>query len=374
MRFSTASYGEFNMTGMSQINLRNGEWLIRPSDPILITGATGFIGSRVVESLLGHGFHNLRCFARPSGNITRLETLRTASRETAQLEIVRGNLLSREDCMAATKGVAVVYHLAAGTGEKSFPDAFMNSVVTTRNLLDACVQHGCLKRFVSISSFAVYSNRNKPRGRILDESAPVEECPELRGEAYCYAKLKQDQIVEAYGKRQGIPYVLVRPGAVYGPGKAGITGRVGIGTFGIFLHMGGGNKIPFTYVDNCAEAIVLAGLVKGVDGEVFNVVDDDLPSSRRFLRLYKREVKHFRSIAVPRPFSYLFCYLWEKYSAWSHGQLPPVFNRARWHAEWKGNIPVNEKIKGSLGWRQRVSTAEGLKALFASRRQGNHHA
>ena len=85
-----------------------------------------------------------------------------------------------------------------------------------------------------------------------------------------------------------------RPGAVYGPGKAGITGRVGVGTFGIFLHLGAGNPIPLSYVDNCAEAIVLAGLVKGLDGEVFNVVDDDLPSSRRFLRLYKEQVKPLR--------------------------------------------------------------------------------
>jgi nucleoside-diphosphate-sugar epimerase len=342
--------------------------LIKEDEPVLITGATGFIGFKVVESLLRHGFKNLRCFVRPSGNLARLKALQTCAGATVRIEIVQGNLLSGDDCRTATQGAAVIYHLAAGTGEKSYPDAFMNSVVTSRNLLDACVQHRCLKRFVSISSFAVYSNRNKPGGRTLDETAPVELNPELRGEAYCYAKLRQDQLVEAYGKEQGIPYVLVRPGAVYGPGKAGITGRVGLGTFGIFLHLGGGNRIPFSYVENCADAIVLAGLVKGVDGEVFNVVDDDLPTSRQFLALYKREVKHFRSIPMPRPFSYLFCYFWEKYSAWSRGQLPPAFNRLAWHAYWKGSIPVNDKIKTRLGWRQRVPTAEGLKAMFASRR------
>jgi hypothetical protein len=53
--------------------------------------------------------------------------------------------------------------------------------------------------------------------------------------------------------------------------------------------MGGAKPVPLTYVDNCAEAIVLAGLVAGVDGQVFNVVDDDQPSSRRFLRLYKQQ-------------------------------------------------------------------------------------
>jgi nucleoside-diphosphate-sugar epimerase len=292
----------------------------------------------------------------------------------ARIQLIKGNLLYPEDCMSAAEGVAVVFHLAAGTGEKSFPDAFMNSVVTTRNLLDACVYHHSVKRFVNISSFAVYSNRNKPCGRKLDELAPVEERPELRGEAYCYAKLRQDQIVEEYGKTYGIPYVLVRPGTVYGPGKDGIPGRIGRDTFGVFLHMGGSNKIPFTYVENCAEAIVLAGLVQGVDGEIFNIVDDDLPSSRRFLRLYKREVKQFRSLYVPRSLSFLLCYLWEKYSAWSRGQLPPVFNRLAWHAYWKGSLYTNNKIKDRLGWCQKVPTAEGLKVSFESYRQTNQHA
>src|SRR5436309_12049290 len=274
-------------------------FIIGPDDPILITGVTGFIGSRLVESLLDRGFRNLRCFARPSSEVARVDALVRRGRDGAVVEVIKGNLLSREDCVTATKDVAVIFHLAAGRGEKSFPDAFMNSVVTTRNLLEASLRNTCLRRFVSISSFAVYTNAQKPRRRLLDESCPVEKRPELRGDAYCFAKVKQDEIVTEYGKRFGIPYVIVRPGYVYGPGHEGITNRVGIGTFGIFLHLGGSNTIPFTYVDNCVEAIVLAGLKKGVDGEVFNVMDDDLPSSRAFLRLYKRNVRRFTSIYVP---------------------------------------------------------------------------
>ena len=66
--------------------------------------------------------------------------------------------------------MAVIFHLAAGRGEKSFPDAFMNSVVTTQNLLEASMQHKCLRRFVNISSLKVYTNMQKPRYRLLDES------------------------------------------------------------------------------------------------------------------------------------------------------------------------------------------------------------
>jgi nucleoside-diphosphate-sugar epimerase len=262
--------------------------------------------------------------------------------------------------------VAVIYHLAAGTGEKSFPDAFMNSVLTTRNLLDAALGHGCLRRFVNVSSFAVYTNRNKPNRGLLDESCPIEAHPERRGEAYCYAKVKQDELVLGYGTKHGIPYVLVRPGSVYGPGQGGITGRVGSGAFGIFLHLGGRNVIPFTYVDNCADAIVLAGIRQGVDREILNVVDDDLPTSRQFLRLYKRHVRPFRSIPVPRLVSYLLCSAWEKYSGWSEGQLPPVFNRRAWHAYWKGSRYTNAKLKALLGWAPGVTTAEGLRRYFES--------
>ena len=348
-------------------------FIIRSDDPILVTGATGFIGLKVVEGLLNHGFLKVRALARSSGKVARLEAI-AARYKRARVEVLRGNLLSQEDCISATKDVAVIFHLAAGSGEKSFPDAYMNSVVTTRNLLEASLRHTCPQRFVNISSFAVYANTRKPRWRLLDESSPVEKHPERRGDAYCFAKVKQDEIVIEYGKRFGIPYVIVRPGSVYGPGKEAITGRVGIGTFGVFLHLGGSNTIPFTYVDNCAEAIVLAGVKQGVDGEVFNVVDDDLPSSRQFLRLYKRHVRRFGSIYVPHAASYALCYLWEKYSHWSKGQLPPVFNRSRWYAEWKKTRYSNEKVKTRLGWTPKVSINEGLRRYFEGCRERTLHA
>jgi nucleoside-diphosphate-sugar epimerase len=346
--------------------------IIGPDDRILVTGASGFIGTRVVEGLLDRGFRNLACFARPSSDLARLETIVKAQPRSVRIEILKGNLLSRADCEAACEGAAVIFHLAAGTGEKSFPDAFMNSVVTTRNLLEASIKCARLKRLVLVSSFTVYTNRQKSRR--LDESCPVEARPDLRGDAYCFAKIKQEELVAEYGRNFGVPYVVVRPGSVYGPGKQQITGRVGIGTFGIFLHLGGSNTIPFTHVDNCAEAIVLAGLVRGVDSEVFNVVDDDLPSSRQFLRQYRKNVTRFKSIYVPHFVSHGLCYLWESYSQRSKGQLPRTFNRRRWHAEWRKTRYSNEKLKSRLGWTPKMPTAEGLQYYFQSWAEGARSA
>jgi len=346
-------------------------FIIAPDDRILVTGAAGFIGRRVVESLVARGFRNLICFARPSSDLAEIEATVKRRPLGVRIEIFKGNLLCCADCEAACKDVAVILHLAAGIGEKSVPDAFMNSVVTTRNLLDASLRYARLQRFVLVSSFSVYTNRQK--SRCLDELCPTEEHPELRGEAYCYAKVKQEEIVAEYGRNFGIPYVVVRPGSVYGEGSE-VTGRVGVSTFGIFLHLGGSNAIPFTYVENCAEAITLAGLVKGVDGDVFNVVDDDVPSSRQFLRQYKKNVRRFTSVYVPHALSHVLCYLWEKYSHWSKGQLPPAFNSRRWYAEWKQTRYSNEKLKLKLGWVPRVSTEEGLRRYFKSCGQGELHA
>ena len=104
------------------------------------------------------------------------------------------------------------------------------------------------------------------------------------------------------------------------------------------------------------------------------MVDDDLPTSRHFLRLYKRNVGWFWSIYVPHIVSYALCDMWERYSRWSEGQLPPVFTAKGWHVYWKKTRYSNAKLKQCLGWRQSVPTSEALRRYFASCRPKGPHA
>lgn len=342
----------------------SAKWISDPEDLILVTGANGFIGTSLIKRLQDMGFQNIRCFVRPSGDLSQL----AKTVDTGKLEIVHGNLLHLQDCEVATSDVSIVYHLAAGI-EKTFAGSFMNSVVTTRNLLDSVLGSGNLKRFVNVSSFSVYSNITLDPGEILDENCPIETEFMERFEAYCFGKVKQDEIVMRYGQDHGLPFVIVRPGAVFGPGKSQLSARVGIDTFGFFMNLGRKNRLPLTYVDNCADAIILAGLISDVEDEIFNVVDDHLPYGGKFLKDYKKNARNFMSVPVPYTLFKAFCRIWEGYSKWSRGQLPPVFNRRRCEAYWKRQEFSNAKLKSMLGWEPIVSFEEACNRYFTSIRE-----
>jgi len=341
----------------------NSEYIASLDNRILVTGSNGFIGTKVIEILLEYGFSNIRCLVRSSSRLGRLEQALSSFDAGRNVEIVTGDLLSREDCEKAAENVSIIYHLAAGM-EKSFAGAFMNSALATRNLLDAFLEVGKPKRFVNVSSFAVYSNLSLKHNSLLDETCPLETASQERFDAYGFGKLKQEEIVREYAKHHRLPCVTLRPGYVFGAGKQELNGRVGIKIFGPFIQVNGSNLLPLTYVDNCAEAIVLAGLTPGIDGEVFNIVDDDLLTARQFLKTYK-VARRFRSVSVPYWVAYSACYAWEKYSKWSKGQLPPAFNRRRCVANWKSQRYSNEKLKTRLGWKPRVPMKQAMETFLA---------
>lgn len=331
---------------------------------LLITGASGFVGSALVRRLLEAGHRNLRCLVRTASGRARLDTI-IREYPSASIEVMHGNLLAPADCREAVRGVSVIYHLAAGSG-KSFSACVLDSAVTTRNLLEAVVGAPDFRRFVNVSSFSVYSNRSMRRGAVLDETCPVDQRCMARWDAYAFGKVKQDEIALWYSKERNVPVVIMRPGIVFGPGRGGtILGRSGWDSLGLFVHVSGSQLIPLTYVENCCDAIMRAGMMAGIAGEVFNVVDDNLPRSSELVRRAKRELGSFTSLRVPYHLFYLFCWLWESYAKWSQNQLPPILNRRMCAVYYQGNCYPNSKLKKRLGWKPLVPMDEALTRYFA---------
>jgi nucleoside-diphosphate-sugar epimerase len=332
---------------------------------ILLTGSNGFVGSALLRRLLAHGERDIRCFVRPGNDTSRIEAARGEYPDAA-IEICHGNLVSREDAAAGVSGVDVVYHLAA-TMKGSPAEIFLNSVVTSKNLLDAL--HGRIKRVVLISSFGVYGVADLPPGDLVDENTPLENRPEKR-DVYSHAKWRQEKLFRDYRAKHDLPLVIIRPGVIYGPGGGAMSARVGLNLFGLFLHLGNNNLLPLTYVDNCAEAIVVAGKAPHAIGESYNVHDDDLPTAKTYLRRYRREVEKLNYIPVPYPVMKWLSGMVERYHRYSKGQLPAIFTPYKTANLWKRHRYSNAKLK-SLGWKQIVGTEEGLARLFEYLRSMN---
>jgi nucleoside-diphosphate-sugar epimerase len=327
---------------------------------VLVTGATGFLGGSVVERLLAHGERDVRVIARPGSRRDRIEASAVQHPE-ARVEFVAANLVSRADAMRVAADVDVVYHLAASM--KGAPaDMFLNTVVGTKYLLEALATR-CQARLVLVSSFSVYGVATLARGALVDEHTPLEPHPERR-DVYAQAKLRQESLCRENVGTSIRELVVLRPGVIYGEGGGKLSSRVGLDLFGIFLELGGKNLLPLSYVENCAEAVVVAGRSPEAAGQTYNVLDDELLTCAAYLAAYKKQVRALRTLSLPYPALSALAKLLEKYHRWSKGQLPAVFTPYKVAATWGGNTFDNRKLKG-IGWKQLVSTEEGMRRTFA---------
>jgi nucleoside-diphosphate-sugar epimerase len=330
---------------------------------ILITGAGGFLGKRIAESLLMAGADDLRLHFRQRAPRGFVEDLHTRYPH-ARIETAAANLLARGALDALVDGVDCIVHAAAAM-RGSAADMFANTVLGTRNLLETAGAAG-VRRIVLISSFSVYRTEPLARGALHDETVPIEAVGIEKG-PYAYAKTRQEQMYNEYRERYGFESVILRPGVIYGPGGGAFSSRVGISALGFFFGLGGGATLPLTYVDNCADAVAQATLHAHA-GSTFNVVDDDLPSCRRYLRAYRRSVKRLRVLPVPYWAFLLGSRLLVRYNRRSKGQLPAVFTPYIVRSMYRPLRYTNAALK-AIGWQPRVSTAEGMARAFSHLRE-----
>lgn len=329
---------------------------------VTVTGATGFLGRRLIQSLLNEPHVQIRCLVRESSDLTHLHRF-MSEEDCDRVEFCTGSLADHAFLKKHFEGSDVVFHLAAALGG-STSTMFLNTVVPTRQLIQAAAD-ARVGRFVMISSLGIYGTQTLRRWGTLDESTPVDPQPERR-DPYTFSKVRQEHVARELCDSLDLPLVVVRPGVIYGEGRSLVTSRVGLPLGPMVIQMGGSQELPYTFVENCAEGIKLAGLTPGIDGETFNLIDDDLPTGRSIFRLLKKHGLKKRRLWVPERSLALIATAYEWYSNWTEGQLPPVLTRYKCDAMWKPLRYSNAKAKHKLNWTPKISTEEGLRRTIAS--------
>lgn len=327
---------------------------------LFVTGAAGFLGRSVVAEAIARG-HSVLAMVRPATDDSTLPW-----RGDPAVTLVRADLRSKKGLAEAVKDVDAVIHLAAAVGGDLYTQ-LMGTVVATENLLDAMCETG-VKRVIAISSFSVYSYIDKWSHTVLKESTPIEPRLEERDD-YCLTKVMQENLVRDYAEREGFQLTILRPGIIYGRDNLWTACLGAQAGNRWWIRIGAGAKLPLTYVENCADAIVLAAEKQEAIGQTFNVVDNRCPSHRKYIRMLRKRLSPApRVIPVPWTVMRGICRIaWIANRAFFHGdgKLPSILVPARMHARCKPLRYSNARLRKTLGWTPRYTLREALDRSVA---------
>jgi len=232
---------------------------------ILVTGASGFVGSAVARHLVQAG-QQVRALVRPTSMLINLAHL--------SVEIVEGDLGDPDSVARAMSGVRFLFHVAADyrLWARDPQDIVRTNVDGTRTVMNAALRAG-VERIVYTSSVATLKAR--PDGRPSDETFPLDAQSAVG--AYKYSKVIAERAVETMVAKQGLPAVIVNPSTPIGPGDARPTptGRIIIeaaaGRMPVYVDTG----LNLVHVDDVA-AGHLAALEKGRIGQSYILGGQDV--------------------------------------------------------------------------------------------------
>jgi len=225
---------------------------------VLITGGTGFIGSRLAKACRAQGFEVIVLGREDAGEA---EIENRSALEKQGIRIVLGSVTDRARIFELAVGVKVVFHLAAAQHEMNVPDQLFRAVNVegTRNMLDASIEAG-VERFVHGSSIGVY-DRNVQS--IVDESTPLDP-----DNIYGVTKAEGEAVVRSFKER--IPCTIIRISETYGPGDRRLLKLFRGIQKGVFFVIGNGNNIhQLIHVDDLVAGMLLAAKSPAAVGETF---------------------------------------------------------------------------------------------------------
>jgi nucleoside-diphosphate-sugar epimerase len=321
---------------------------------VLITGATGFIGSHVAEGFIDRGW-SAAAIARPSSDTSLLERI--------GVTIHRGELSDMALLRRLVPDMDVIVHCAAKVGDWGpVEDYRVVNVNALRNLLDACKGHQ-LQRFVHMSSLGVYAARHHYG---TDEQEPL---PARHADGYTQTKVEAEQLVMQYCRDFGIPVVVLRPGFVYGPRDRTVMPKL-IDNLrrGKVRYLGGKGKraLNTIYVKNLVDAVFLTLDHPQAVGQIYNLTDGEPLSKRQFIEAIADALnleKPTRS--PPLWFARLLTWGMEKWARMKGATKAPKLTQAR--LKFLGlNLDFSiEKAKRELGYRPRVGFERGMQETMA---------
>ena len=239
------------------------------AQPVLVTGATGFIGQVLVDKLLEQD-------NKVSALVLPQEEIPVSWGD--RVEIIRGSIIDPEAVQTSMKGAGTVFHLAAVVGDWGDEKLFWETGVDgTRHILDEALKYKT--RTVLASSIVVYG-----------ENIGKCECTEdvsfgkILG-PYSRVKQAQEKMAWEYHKEKELPLTVIRPANVYGPGSKPWVHQVlyTLRQGGPTLINGGDFNAGLVYVDTVAEAMIIAASSPKAIGRAYNVCDENDITWKRYL-------------------------------------------------------------------------------------------
>ncbi len=314
---------------------------------VLITGGTGFIGSRLALRCRERG-DTVRVLAQEN---TEAESSNRKELEATGVELQLGSVVDPVAVRRAVDGVDVVFHLAATQHEMNVPDQKFRDVNVkgTQNVLEAAGQVG-VRRIVHGSTIAVYG---RPSG-VLDEQSPVEP-----DNIYGITKLEGEQLALSWCDR--IPLVVIRIPEVYGPGDRRLLKLFRAIQKKAFFVIGRGRNLHHViYVDDLVDGLFSAAESPDAAGELFVLAGPEAVSTDSMARAVADalEVPEPRFRAPLWPFALLATVM--ELTFRPIGVQPPL-HRRRLDFFRKSFELSTEKAQKMFGFSPSVSFEEGAR-------------